>query len=237
MVRVGILVMAMTAALSGVAMAQDTPVGRARDDGAPPTVAPPAAPPPSSAPATHEVNTTPPASPTSADPTGDQINAWLKASPSAAAPRDGATTPPASPTSSDPTGDQIAAWLKADNSGVQPLDSAPLTAAPRQIHGEVSATISNRGYGGSAAVSMPLGQASELDVAVGAAHVRTPWGNRNPKSVAVGLYLDGGDVANWLSRDKCKTPRWGVRLKDDPEVLPDGSCVRTDAGATRDAAR
>ncbi len=141
------------------------------------------------------------------------------------------------PSSGDPTADQIADWLHADSSPVQPLDPRaqpfPDPDAPRQVHGEVGFGVSNRGYEAHAAAAMPIGQASELDVAVSGAHVRTPWGNANPRSLAVGLYLDGGDVARFISRDKCHVPRYGVSLPTDPQVQADGSCVRTDRSGAR----
>ena len=135
----------------------------------------------------------------------------------------------------DPTADQIDAWLKADGSSVQrpdPNQAEPLTPATRAIHGEVGATVSNRGYVGYASAAAPLGQASELDVAVADGHVRYPHGgSSNPKSLAVGLYLDGRDVNNWLSGKGCGVPRWGVALKGDPQVQADGSCKKAEAQA------
>ena len=140
----------------------------------------------------------------------------------------------------DPTADQIDAWLKADGSSVRrpaPGEAETLAPAPRTIHGEVGATVSNRGYSAYGAASVPIGEASELDVAVAGGHVSYPHGgSANPKSLAVGLYLDGRDVENWMSHRNCGVPRWGVALKDDPQVEPDGSCKKkqveaADAGA------
>ena len=130
----------------------------------------------------------------------------------------------------DPTADQIDAWLKADGSSVQRLDpneAPPLDVGPRRIHGEVGATYSNRGYSGYGFAAVPLGEASELDVAVAGGHVRLPGGRTaNPKSLAVGLYLDGGDVGRWATGSKCGVPRWGVALPGDPQVKEDGSCIK-----------
>lgn len=156
----------------------------------------------------------------------------------AAAPQPTAPPPlPArAPSSGDPTQAEIDAWLKADAQPVQAMgegEGEPLLVPDRRIHGEVGAVVSNRGYAGFASASMPIGAASELDVAVAAGHERTRWGKANPKSIAVGLHLDGGDVGRWLSRDKCHVPRWGVRLKDDPQVAPDGSCMPTPAATKR----
>ena len=153
-----------------------------------------------------------------------------------------ATNPAPASVAGDPTADQIADWLKADASPVQPLDPrlAALTDGPelpRRSHGEVGAFVSNRGYGGYAATSIPLGQASELDLGVGAAQLHTRFGRVQPKSLSVGLVLDGRDVQRWLSRDRCNVPRWGVALRDDPKVLADGSCVIDDSLRTSASAR
>lgn len=182
---------AMVAALATAA--QDTPVGRNRDDGAPP-------------PADASVSPT-----------------WRAAAPG--------------PSSGDPTADQIDAWLKADASPVQPLDpraTAPgdFSSPPRQMHGEVVAFVSNRGFGGYATTQVPLGEASELDLGVSAAQVHTRFGRANPHNLSIGLYLDGRDVQHWINRDRCNVPRWGVALPGDPQVLADGSCVRPDKAAS-----
>lgn len=176
---------AMAIAATLATAAQDTPLGRNRDDAAPPgeAAAAPARPP--------------------------------------AAPR---------PAGADPTADQIAAWLKADASPLQPLDpraadSGDFAPTRRERHGEVGAFVSNRGYGGYATTQIPLGEASELDLGVSAAQVHTRFGRASPRSLSVGLYIDGRDLQRWISRDRCNVPRWGVALPDDPLVLADGSCA------------
>lgn len=145
----------------------------------------------------------------------------------AAAPSAADAAAPVAQPAGDETADQIAAWLR------QPPAAAPTTPTlhadsytDRQIHGEVGLTVSNRGYGGYGAVAMPLGDASELDVAVGGGHERLPGGRTvNPRSLAIGLYLDGGDVARWLSKDKCGVQH-AVPLKGDAVVQADGSCYQ-----------
>ena len=138
----------------------------------------------------------------------------------------------------DPTADQIDAWLKADGSSVRrpdPNGAESLAPVPRAIHGEVGATVSNRGYSAYGVAAMPIGEASELDVAVAGGHVSYPHGgSANPKSIAVGLYLDGRDVNNWLSHRGCGATHWGVALKDDPQVQADGSCKKKDAETAAD---
>lgn len=201
--RVRLFIIAILASgAATAAFAQEAPVARAHEDSAALTGPPP-------------VKATPPADPTPA-------------------PAGLAAKPPIS-SSDDTTSSQIAEWLKADASPVQPLDPRDpgliADPGPRQIHGEVGAYVSNRGYGGYAATSVPLGQASELDLAVSGEHIRTRWGNANPRTLAVGLRLDGGDVGRWLSHDKCNVPRWGVSLPGDPQVLADGSCAKTAAEA------
>ena len=136
----------------------------------------------------------------------------------------------------DATADQIAQWIKAGDQGSDQDPNAPQNGAPppRQVHGEVGFGVSNRGYGGYVAAAMPVGQASEVDVAVGAGHERLPFGGSvNPRSLTVGIYLDGRDVADWLSHDKCGV-RHSVPLRDDPVPQPDGSCARPDPKAASD---
>jgi hypothetical protein len=142
-------------------------------------------------------------------------------------PATNASAPLAQP-GGDTTADQIAAWVKA---GQPPPDAnAPQggDGAPRQIHGEVGLTVSNRGYGGYAAASVPVGEASDVDVAVGGSHERLPWGGTaNARSLAIGIHLDGADVGHWLRGDKCI--QHAVRLRDDPVQLADGTCVKHSA--------
>jgi hypothetical protein len=128
----------------------------------------------------------------------------------------------------DDTADQIAQWLKTEDQGPTGPNGAQDSAAPpRQIHGEVGLTVSNRGYGGYVASALPIGQGSELDVAVGGAHERLHGGgSANARSLSVGLVLDASDVGRWLSHDTCGMQHTGVRLRDDPVATSDGLCQR-----------
>jgi hypothetical protein len=146
---------------------------------------------------------------------------------SSTAPATNASAPVAQP-GGDTTADQIAAWLKAGEPAPDPNAPQDGGGAPRQIHGEVGLTVSNRGYGGYAAASVPVGQASDVDVAVGGSHERLPWGgSANTRSLAIGIHLDGGDVDHWLRGDKCI--QHAVRLRDDPVLLADGTCAKPSA--------
>jgi hypothetical protein len=148
--------------------------------------------------------------------------------PTAATPATASSAPLSQP-GGDATADQIADWLKSAPTGDPDAPDAGI--GPRQIHGEVGLSVSNRGYGGYAAASMPIGQASELDVAVGGGHESLPHGGSvNPRSLSIGLYLDGRDVNNWLSHDKCQQ-HTGVRLRGDPVLMADGTCARPDPKA------
>lgn len=151
---------------------------------------------------------------------------------------------PETPVSTDPTADQVAAWIAADQAAPQPLSTDPAPLSPlmsdRRIHGEVGVGVGNRGYGGYAAVQMPVGQASEVDLAVAGEHVngRGPFRGGDSRSLMIGVNLDGRDLAHLISRDKCNVPRWGVSLKHDPVVLPDGRCEkRDDASAASDSSK
>jgi hypothetical protein len=137
---------------------------------------------------------------------------------------------PVAHVSGDDTADQIAQWVKADDRSLDINLSREGASPPRQIHGEVGLTVSNRGYGGYAAVAMPVGQASELDVAIGAGQERLPFGKPvNSRSLSVGIMLDGSDVGRWLSHDTCGVQHTGIRLRDDPVLLSDGSCVKPES--------
>lgn len=125
----------------------------------------------------------------------------------------------------DTTADQIAQWVRSGSPEVDPNGPPDGAGLPRQIHGEVGVTVSNRGYGGYAAASVPIGEASDVDVAVGGAHERLPWGGAvNSRSLAIGVHLDGGDVHRWLTGEKCI--QHAVRLRDDPVMMADGRCVK-----------
>ncbi len=157
--------------------------------------------------------------------------------PAASAPATSASPPVAQP-GGDTTADQIAAWMRAGQP--QAAGDAPDQGdgLPRRIHGEVGVTVSNRGYGGYAAASVPIGDNSDVDVAVAGAHERLPWGGGsvNSRSLAIGVHLDGADVGRWLrgdhGGDKCI--QHAVRLRDDPVLMADGTCARPTADSPPD---
>jgi len=143
------------------------------------------------------------------------------------APATNASAPLAQP-GGDTTADQIAAWMRAGQPQPDPNDPQEGDGQPRQIHGEVGLSVSNRGYGGYAAASIPVGEASDVDVAVGGSHERLPWGGTaNTRSLAIGIHLDGADVVHWLKGDKCI--QHAVRLRDDPVLMADGTCAKPSA--------
>jgi len=145
----------------------------------------------------------------------------------AAAPATSGSAPLAQP-GGDATADQIAAWVRAGQTAADPNAPQDGDGEPRQIHGEVGVSVSNRGYGGYAAASIPVGEASDVDVAVGGAHERLPWGGAaNTRSLAIGIHLDGADVSHWLKGDSCI--QHTVRLRDDPVLMADGTCVKPSA--------
>lgn len=139
------------------------------------------------------------------------VIAFAGATPALAAP------PEAPVPTSDPTADQIAAWIAADDAKAAPLSTDPVPLGPlapeRRVHGEVGVNVGNRGYGGYAAVQMPVGQASEVDLAVAGEHIngRGPFRGGDRKALAIAVNLNGGDIARLISRDKCNVPRWGVQ--------------------------
>ncbi len=179
----------------------------------------------------------------------DPVDAPLSTAASAGAPAflsDAAPPPPqpsrarvpAAQSTGDATDRQIAGWIADQNADLQAAGpgAAPgegliaadpdSAAGPRRVHGEVTVGVGTRGYReASGAVSLPVGQASEVDLAVADAHADFRHGGVEQRSIALGVYVDGRDVGRVLGRDKCAVPRWGVAERDDPVVNPDGSCA------------
>jgi len=150
---------------------------------------------------------------------------------------------PAATASGDATDRQIAGWIADDRvadrvagtaapGGLDEFGGDPASPAPRRIRGEVGVGFGSSGYREAyGAVAVPVGRAGEVDLVVGDAHANfRRRGGVERRSVALGVVLDGRDVAGALSHDKCNVPRWGVGEKTDPVVDADGSCApRTDA--------
>ena len=79
------------------------------------------------------------------------------------------STAPATPAAQPTTDQQIADWIKgAPPLGLSDHDAGGvITATPdKGIHGEAGAFVSNRGYGGYVAATMPVGKDAVLGVAV-----------------------------------------------------------------------
>ena len=137
------------------------------------------------------------------------------------------STAPVSTASEDAA---IDAWIKSaanDPGPASSLSDAPF-AEPRRIHGEIGGAVGSNGYRSAyGSVWVPFGEASSVSVAGTDEQWKSRrWGRGERRSLALGIYLDGGDVAHFFDRRRCNPHPWAVDLKEDPVINADGSCDR-----------
>jgi hypothetical protein len=124
--------------------------------------------------------------------------AWAQtAEPATTAPASGdvVSTAPAKAPSQPSTEAQIADWIK----GAPPLngsddgDDGVIHVEPnRGVHGEVGAFVSNHGYGGYVATTMPVGKDGSLGLAVGDEHYSGRYFRGDSQSLDARLTLGPG---------------------------------------------
>ncbi len=109
---------------------------------------------------------------------------------SAPPPSEVVATAPAKATAPTDTDAQIANWIK----GAPPLglsdnsdDGVITAAAPRGIHGEAGAFVSNHGYGGYVAATAPVGDNAMVGVAVGDEHYSGRYFHGDERSLGASL--------------------------------------------------
>ena len=130
------------------------------------------------------------------------------------------------PVAQDRTGEQIEAWLNEEPvrgvAATAQQDVAPVR--DRAIHGEVGFALGSNGYRSAYGIAnMPLGDSSDLTVAVAGAHsdgFKTRDGYRlgggDSKSLAISLRLGTGvDSRRCVGERYRNVPRWGVYLRND----------------------
>jgi len=152
-------------------------------------------------------------------------------SPPAAAPAEVVSTAPAK-TSPTPTTDaQIADWIKGSPPlGVSDDESGGvISVAPdKGIHGEAGAFVSNRGYGGYVAATMPVGKDATLGLAVADTQYTGRYYRGNAQSLAASLAVGkplqrpAGCPAGVQVGDRYVEPLWASRMRgapltDDPD--------------------
>ncbi len=127
-------------------------------------------------------------------------------------------------------------WLEqapsAATLGQDYTDGVIQDVAPRKIHGEVGFGVGTGGYRDAyGVVALPIGKASELDIAVEDAHIDKPW-KADRRSLAVNLSLGGAAAPSRCDSairvgDHFVEPMWatqirGSALTDDPDCISAG---------------
>jgi len=150
------------------------------------------------------------------------------------APTASAATPVAPAAATASQNDAIDAWIRSASTDPAPaLGLEDPVEVPRRIHGEVGAAVGSNGYRSFYGdVSVPFGRASSLDVAAADEQWKSKrWGSGERRTLAIGLFLSGGDVVHLFDRWRCNPHPWAVDLKGDPVIEADGSCERSPASA------
>jgi hypothetical protein len=141
------------------------------------------------------------------------------------APSEVVSTVPAKPAASSADTDaQIADWLKGAPLSVSDGDDGVITTGQdRGIHGEAGAFVSNRGYGGYVAATMPVGENGTLGVAVGDEHYSGRYFRGDARSVAASLALGPAATQHAAScpggvrvGDHYVEPVWASQMRDAP---------------------
>jgi hypothetical protein len=102
-------------------------------------------------------------------------------------------------------------------------------AAPRKIHGEVGFGVGTGGYRDAyGAVALPIGKASELDVAIEDTHLSKPW-KYERRSLAVNLAIGGAAAPSNCDSairvgDHFVEPLWATRIRGSA-LTGDPGCI------------
>jgi hypothetical protein len=146
--------------------------------------------------------------------------------PPASAPAEVVSTAPAKASPGSTTTDaQIADWIK----GAPPLgvsdgdDDGVISIAPdKGVHGEAGAFVSNRGYGGYVAATMPVGKDATLGLAVADTQYTGRYFRGNSQSLAASLAVGKpiqrpvGCPAGVQVGDHYVEPLWASRMRGAP---------------------
>jgi hypothetical protein len=141
------------------------------------------------------------------------------------------STAPATPAAQPTTDQQIADWIKgAPPLGLSDHDAGGvITATPdKGIHGEAGAFVSNRGYGGYVAATMPVGKDAVLGVAVADSQYNGRYVHANNRSLAASLQLGqpvnrpAGCSGGVQVGNRYVEPLWASQFRGAPLDDPDG---------------
>ena len=141
------------------------------------------------------------------------------------------STAPAKAATQSTTDAQIADWIKGSPPlGLSDEDGGGvISAAPdKGVHGEAGAFVSNRGYGGYVAATMPVGKDATLGVALADTHFSGRYIHGDARSLAASLAIGQtfqrppGCPPGVQLGDRYVEPLWashirGAPLADDPD--------------------
>jgi hypothetical protein len=142
--------------------------------------------------------------------------------------------PQAASTQSDSLDSQIAAWTQPP-----PADGAANPGAgqppPRQIHGQAGVGIGSSGYrSGYVEADIPIGRASDLDIAVGESEIKPKhYGTIKSQSLAVSLTLGGGGYGAPVNCASPTAPTDGRYLEPAWEARMHGEALARDQADCR----
>ena len=111
-------------------------------------------------------------------------------------------------------------------------DAVIQDAPPRKIHGEVGFGVGTGGYRDAyGVVALPIGKASELDVAVEDAHLSKPW-KYERRSLAVNLAIGGAGAPSSCDSgirvgDHFIEPLWATQIRGSA-LTGDPGCLSAD---------
>ena len=141
------------------------------------------------------------------------------------------STAPAKAPAQSSTDAQIAEWIKGSPPlGLSDEDAGGvISMAPdKGVHGEAGAFVSNRGYGGYVAATMPVGKDATLGVALADTHYNGRYFRGDARSLAASLAIGqpfqrpAGCPAGVQLGDRYVEPLWASRIRgaplaDDPD--------------------
>ena len=154
--------------------------------------------------------------------------------PTSPAPAEVVSTAPANAAPQSTTEAQIADWIKGapplglsdDSDGGGVISTAP----DKGVHGEAGAFVSNRGYGGYVAATMPVGKDTTLGLAVADTQYNGRYFRGNARSVAASLAI-GQPVqrpadcpAGVQIGDHYVEPLWASRMRGAPLADDPSGC-------------
>jgi hypothetical protein len=159
------------------------------------------------------------------------------------APAEVVSTAPANASPQSSTEAQIADWIKgAPPLGLSDDDAGGvISAAPPSngVHGEAGAFVSNRGYGGYVAATMPVGKNAMLGVAISDTQYNGRYFRGNSRSLAASLAIGqpaqrpASCPAGVQIGSRYVEPLWASRIRGEPLADDPDGCFSPAAASGR----